>query len=239
MTAMRLLYVVLAVTTVVSAVLWTERERFGAWAGAWLPEIGSSALGILVTIAVVNRIIENRAREQASDRVHQALARIRGGFHVLADFALWDYADLHPYRYERPPKQLPQLLDHFRSGLDTRDAPWPENPRVLAATDALAGYVEQQIQRHESVLDHAFIAAGYRYIRMARMSRNMYADDEQHHDIDAWKKDALDGAIGSAKTLYEAYEPYAAGHIEKASVELREDEIASIERIRDIDGGDD
>lgn len=79
------LYAALGAISVTAVSAW-RAHWFGSWSAAWGPNLGVGAATILVTVAVVNKILERRAKEQARDRVEQALRRVSGGFFTLADF---------------------------------------------------------------------------------------------------------------------------------------------------------
>jgi hypothetical protein len=232
MTPLRRLYVALGLVLVASAILWIFRGTAGAWAAAWMPNVGVGALTILVTLAFVNRILAEREREQSRDRVEQALGRVGGGLYTLADFLAVDYAAMHGDSYERPPNDLRGLLAHWKAGLETRDRPWPENLSTLAATKAIAGYLEEQVHRHERVLDHAFVAAAYAFIRSERTGRNMYGYEEVVHDEDGWKRTALASLADDVSRLLDAYEPYAREYLDRdLAFRLRDEAIDAAELI--------
>jgi hypothetical protein len=204
---------------------------------AWLPNVATSAWSIALTVAVVERIVRSEAR----DRIAQALGRIRPGFYFFAEMAVNDYSDTHKASYERPPLAFRELLRHFRNGLDTIDAPWPRDPRLLLASKALSRYLEEQLASHGSVLDHSFIAEAHTFIRSERMSRNMYlAANERriYYDEAKWRRDALSGTIDATLRLYEAFEPHARQHLPDAAVSLRDDEIEYVELLRSIEATD-
>jgi hypothetical protein len=209
--------------------------------GNWTPNIATEAISLLLTIVVVDRVVAHRRTEDERGRVEQALRRISGDFHVLADFVLWDYADMHQGdTYRRPPHDLRGLLTHFKDGLATREGPWPSLPRILTASKAISDRLDEQISRHERVLDHAFITAAYRYIRNERMSRNMYLDPREHHDEDGWKSSALSGLSDMLTTLLDAFQPYARRYLgDDWNVVQGDDEIDYTELLRGLRDGDD
>lgn len=190
-------------------------ERTGSVRGP-LPGRRTSewAQTILVTVAVVNAILERRAKEQARDRVEQALRRVSGGFFSLGDALAWDYAALHGESYERPPNDLRGLLAHWKGGLATRDRPWPDDLHTFAGTKAIARYLEEEIGRHERVLDHAFVAAAYRFIRNEPMGRNSYHyEDIAAENVDWWRQGALESLAEDIEQLFNTYEPYARSYL--------------------------
>ena len=99
----------LRLTTRIAAVLFTV--AFGAVAvyyasdaaDAWMPSLATDAASIAVTLAIIERLIDRQRAREASGRVVQVLSRIQGDLHVLADFLVWDYSDLHRDTYVRPP----------------------------------------------------------------------------------------------------------------------------------------
>jgi hypothetical protein len=211
--------------------VWTSRLD------PWLPNVATSAWSIAVTIAVVERIVRTESR----DRIVQALGRIRPGFYTLAEMAMNDYSDMHKASYERPPAAFRELLAHFRSGLDTIDVGWRNDPAVLVASKALSRYLDEQLQRHESVLDHSFIAEAHDFIRSERMSRNMYraANEKRiYYDEDSWRRSALAGIVDATLRLYEVFERYARRYLPDAAVSLRDDEIEYVELLRSIEAPD-
>jgi hypothetical protein len=211
-----------------------------SWVHAWMPNISTGAGTIAITIAVVDRIVRHQRTSEERGRVEQALRRISGDLHALVDFALWDYVDMHPGNtYRRPPNELRALLAHWKAGFATKETPWPADPRVLTASKVLAGRLDEQIQRHERVLEHAFIAASYTYIRSERMSRNMYLDDRDHYDEDSWKNTALGGIAEDITRWLDVFEPYARRYLGSDwRVTLRDDEIDFAELIHRDDTGD-
>jgi hypothetical protein len=234
---MNRLYALLGLVALAFALGWF------IWSGTWFGDLAPNAitetLSILVTVAIVDRIVrheeERHTKEEIGDRVRQALRRIRGGFFVLADFALYDYGDMHDSdTYKRPPESLPALLDHFAEGLKT-SAALPEQPGVLTATTTLANYVEEQIQRHERVLDHNFVTAGWTFVREARMSERQYFAKFQrppHLQADNRLRVerrrqvvALDTAVTAASRLYDVFEPYASEYLDEVAVALRPEDI--------------
>jgi hypothetical protein len=88
-----------AALTVVAAaaIILDATTSFGR---LWLPEIGTSALTLLATIVVVDRVLAQREKQLARPRIEQVLGRVQGNFHTLADFALFDYERLHRDTYE-------------------------------------------------------------------------------------------------------------------------------------------
>ena len=192
--------------------------------GNWTPNIATALWSIAITIAIVDRIVERHQRNQARDRIEQALTKVRAGFHVFADFTLSDYGQMHTSRYERPPAPLRDLLSHFKDGLESADV-WLDEPSVLVASETLSRWVEEQIQRHDPVLDHSFIAAGYRLIRLTRIERNQYLDRSETFDPDRRKRIALSAMVDTVLVFYDVYEPYAEQYLDDAAVALTEDAI--------------
>jgi len=207
-TQLRGLYAALLAVAIGAVAAWRARW-FGSWSAAWGPNVGVGAATIFVTVFFVNRILERRAKEQARDRVEQALRRLSGDFYTLALFLAWDYAAMHGESYERPPNALRGLLAHWKAGLETRDRRWPEDLHTFAGAKAIARDLEEQISRHERVLTHAFVAAGYRFIRNEPVGRNSYHYEAAVYDLDGWRRAALESLAEDLEQLLNVYEPYA------------------------------
>jgi hypothetical protein len=211
---------------------------FGLWAWTnvlhdWMPNVGTEALSIAATVAIVGRIVARRRAAEESERVIQALRRISGDLHVLADFTLWDYVDMHTGdRYQRPPNDLRGLLAHWKVGLATREVPWPKDPRILSASKSISNRLDEQITRHERVLDNPFVAAAYDYMRGELISRNMYLDEREHYDDDGWKTTSLGGIADEVLRLLDVFEPYARSYLGRDwGVKLSDDSVDYAERV--------
>jgi len=105
-------------TAIAAAAILTAAKT--SWLSAWTPNIAAEALSLLLTIAVVDRVVARRQTEDARTRVEQALRRVSGGLHALTDFVVWDYNKMHQQTYLRPPNELRALLEHFIAGIETR-----------------------------------------------------------------------------------------------------------------------
>lgn len=179
-------------------------------ADAWMPNVATSAFFVAITIAVVERIVGRQRAGEESGRVLQVIRRVSGDFHTLATFLAGDYAALHDASYVRPPPELRALLNHFDDGLDSRDLPWPKSPRVLVVSKVLADHLEVEIQRHDRVLDHAFVEASYAFIRQELGARNMYFDEEDHASVEEmWRAGALRSLVEQVLRFLDVFEPYA------------------------------
>jgi hypothetical protein len=196
----------------------------------WTPNIATSAIVLALTIMVVDRIVRRQRVEEERDRVEQALRAVSGRLHSLADFILYDYANLHAASFERPPQDLRGLLAHWKAGLQTRDRPWPDDIYTLTGTKTLADELGQQIARHDRVLEHGFVAESYTFIRSERMNRNMYRAKNIRHDPDGWKTTALDSLAAKLGQFLDVYEPYVRRYLgQEWSVALPEEAIAFAE----------
>jgi hypothetical protein len=120
---MRLLYAVLAAMSAAAIILWAFRESLGPWAGAWMPNVGTSALAILITVAVVNRIVEHRERERKRPRVERALYDIGLDLRLLVSTLFSDYAFTHAATYSTPPLGTLAAIGHWVEGIPTADRP--------------------------------------------------------------------------------------------------------------------
>jgi hypothetical protein len=122
-------------------------------------------------------------------------------------------------------------MEHFRQGIATRDEDWLPDPALLGGTKALSAQLEEQIQRHEQVLPHAFIAEAYAFMRNERINRNMYLDDRAHYDEDSWRETSLGSLVNAVLILWDAYEPVAERYLGDPSVSLSQEEIDSMRNI--------
>jgi len=147
----------------------------------WTPAVVVGLVTVAVTVTLVEGILRRELTERIRDRVVQGLRHVSGTLHVLADFVLWDYVDMHSGEsYVRPPAELRALLAHWKAGLATKEGEWPASPRILTASQGIARVLEEELHRHERVLEDDFVAAGYRFIEGDLMSRNMYLDTRPH-----------------------------------------------------------
>jgi hypothetical protein len=99
--------------------------------------------------------------------------------------------------------------------------------------------VEEELQRHESVLDHSFIAEAHDFIRSERVSRDMYRENarrwirfDELFDEGGSLRDALTWTINATLRLYEAFEPYARHYLPDAAVVVSPHDAAYIELFR-------
>ena len=159
---------------------------------------------------------------------------IFGGFLQTADFVLSDYIAM-PRRYWRWKARgcLPRLLEHFCDGVETHDVEeWPERPGIFAALESLAARTEQEFQRHERVLDHEFVAAGWWFIRRTRGAENLWRRHAGDPDrIERAKRNALTIAATAALTYYNAFLPYARDFIDDPVIILTDEEIQDAEQL--------
>jgi hypothetical protein len=235
---MKWLYAGLAATALAAVAAWTLCRT--GWIQDLAPNVLTEALAILVTVAVVDRIVMRQRRQEAGGRVAQAMLALSGALYAIADFALWDYVEMHVNEgsYERPPPQLRALLLQFRGALGDRA---PSSPRVLAGIESLSQQLQEQIARHERVLDHAFIVAAYRFMRSARSARSMFADEDgSHRHPEKWRADALAVAVTAVLDFLVVLEPYAREHLPPGRwpVEVEDDEIDATERLYRSDAED-
>ena len=197
---------------------------------AWMPNAATDLASIALTVVIVERIIRQENIGEARARIHQALMSIFGDFLSAADFVLDDYIVLHRDRYERPPGDLPGLLEHFRDGVPTRDTDWPEKLGIFAALASLARHTEHQLERHDRVLDHGFVAAAWTYIRAARLARSSW--QATVGDVDQRKGVAVTRAASALLVFYGAFLPYARDFVDDPVIFLTKEEIDEAEQRR-------
>ena len=185
------------------------------WLSAWTPNIATEAISLLVTIAVVDRVVEKRDRDRARRRVEQVLSRVSGNLSFLTYVAIFDYADLHHGAgVELKSLSQRELLLHWKAGLPIVDVPWPDNPRILVASKALANTLEEQLRRHESVLEHDFVAASYRFISEERRFRDIYRRRAEYVGMTEGGRTGLDGVVSAVITFLDSFEPYATEYLD-------------------------
>ena len=194
---------------------------------AWMPNVATDAWAIGITVAVVDRIVRRERAGEARSRVHQALWQVRGELFRVNYAALWDYTLWHGASYERPPREIEAVLEHFVKGLETRDRPLPDDPHLLNATEGLARTLVEQVERHERVLDHKLVTSAYTFAQTERLVRNQYLDPTgpPHRDLDRWKSNALRLAAGAVARIHKDFRPFFRDALGDPGVELVEEDI--------------
>jgi hypothetical protein len=121
--AMRRLYIGLAAIAALMFVLWLVRDQFlGSWAANWTPNLGTEAIAILVTVAVVDRIVRGHERARLKPRVDRALQDVGSAFRTMVRLVASDYKFTHAKTFKPLPKTSLGVLDHCLENVDQEDA---------------------------------------------------------------------------------------------------------------------
>jgi hypothetical protein len=129
---MKCLYLGLAAVAALMFGLWLARDHFaGSWVAEWTPNLATDALGILVTVAVVDRIVQGRERARLKPRVDRAMRDVGGDFRMFVRTVAVDYAQTHARTFRSLPETSLGVLDHWIENLETEDT---ERPGVRDGT---------------------------------------------------------------------------------------------------------
>src|SRR5205823_4330465 len=178
-TPIRWLYVALAAVAAAAIVLWSVRESLGPWAGAWMPNVGAGAATILITVAVVNRIIEQRERERIRPRLDRVLYGIGIDWRMYVESLANDYAQTHLHSFEPIPNGTIALIDHWLASQESEDAERLEvqdggDPYPLTAAESLVTSLQRVRETDREVLEPDLIAAIDDLVEAARQGRTLY-----------------------------------------------------------------
>jgi hypothetical protein len=145
----------------------------------WTPNIATEAISLLVTIAVVDRIIDNRERLRMKPRVERALRDVGGDFRMLVRGIAWDYKATHVATFEPIPTTSLGVLDHWLANVgreDSERAIHGEDDLPAAVSQAL--HVATSLQRvrdnDKDVLEPEVVAAIDEFEEDARLAFAVY-----------------------------------------------------------------
>jgi hypothetical protein len=115
---MKLLYVGLIVVATTALILG---HLIGSWAADWAPNVATEAIAILVTVAVVDRIVRGRERARLRPRVDRAMREVGLSFQWVVRMVAMDYAQTHRDSFEAVPADSLGVLDHWTENADRED----------------------------------------------------------------------------------------------------------------------
>src|SRR5438034_4765508 len=138
-TATRLLYVFLLAIALLAVWVWRSGQQSGRanWAQDWVPGIGTSAMTILITVAVVDRILGRRERLQRQRRLRSIVGDgfvnygIYGAWQTHLNAVAGDYAEGHLNSYQRPRRDTLGLLRDWLDGQAAEDVPLRTVQRLI------------------------------------------------------------------------------------------------------------
>jgi hypothetical protein len=122
MTPLRWLYAVLGAITLAAVGFYHYRGSLGAWSADWMPNVGTSALTILATVAVVDQIIKRREEERLRPRVEAATDEVTWALHSVVASIAADYIETHVSNYEEVPSDLREIIEFWRAHRELEDA---------------------------------------------------------------------------------------------------------------------
>jgi hypothetical protein len=162
LTPLRTLYVSLCLILGAALVLWIFRENLGPWASAWMPNVGTDAAAILVTVAVIDRIVRRAEFVDKQPRLDRALKAIAGQLRTAGFVASALYVFTHSTRPDPLPTTVREALHLLRREVRTEEGP----PPLLDKDDevgALARRFDEVLRLHRSldsdVLDDELLLA--------------------------------------------------------------------------------
>ena len=100
-----------------SAVLWAVTES----ADDWLPNVATTALGIAVTITVVESIIRREASARVRPRTESVLYWLGLDIRMFTWSLIGDYTETHLHTFQPIPNDLFDLIDRWKT--DPEDTP--------------------------------------------------------------------------------------------------------------------
>ena len=119
--------------------VWRSGQQSGRanWAQDWVPGIGTSAMTILITVAVVDRILGRRERLQRQRRLRSIVGDgfvnygIYGAWQTHLNAVAGDYAEGHLNSYQRPRRDTLGLLRDWLDGQAAEDVPLRTVQRLI------------------------------------------------------------------------------------------------------------
>ncbi|MDX6453833.1 MAG: hypothetical protein QOH16_3882 [Gaiellaceae bacterium] len=172
---LRLVAVTLAAIAAVAIVI----NRMSSLLDQWAPNIATEAISVLVTIIVVDRIIDNRERLRMKPRVERALRDVGGDFRMLVRGIAWDYRATHAATFEPIPTTSLGVLDHWLANVgreDSERAVHGDNDLPAAVTHALqvATSLQRVRDNDKDVLEPEVVAAIDEFEEDARLALAVY-----------------------------------------------------------------
>jgi hypothetical protein len=152
----------------------------GSWAADWAPNVATEAIAILVTVAVVDRIVRGRERARLKPRVDRAMREVGLSFQWMTRMVAMDYAQTHRDTFEAVPADSLGVLDHWiqnadredtgRRGLEDGDA----IPIVVNVALDTAGSLKRSRDNDRDVLEPDVVAQIDDFEDGARMAYTIY-----------------------------------------------------------------
>jgi hypothetical protein len=156
------LYVALGAVAALALTLWLARDFLGSWAADWTPNLGTEAIAILVTVAVVDRIVRGRERDRLKPRVDRAMRDVGTEFRNMVWVVASDYKFTHVKTFTALPETSLGVLDHWLENVDQEDAERPSldtrEPFALARALQVATSLRRSRDDDRDVLEPDVVA---------------------------------------------------------------------------------
>jgi hypothetical protein len=162
---------ILACLAVLFFLLW----KFADASSDWFPGLATEAIGIALTIAIVERIVERAARQRVQPRVDRAYADIEDALRLMAWAVAMEYANTHDESYERPPMRVRDVLEHWLNGREKAELYPKPSDSVLIALERLATELDKVRETNMDILEPTFIVETDTLARHLRQEAQLYS----------------------------------------------------------------
>lgn len=189
---MKTLYASLIVVVAGSSVAWSVgRSTRRDFLVEWAPNLAVEALSILVTIAVVQRLLDRQEKSQAARRRRVVHDRLSGALESIGEAMVYEHADTHVEQFEPiNSRDVREIARHWGEGLTSADRPVSFMADEL--TDAV-GLAAETIHEHRTrdadILGHDLIAAMDVWERSFEITTMALRISDERSDVEPKRSD--------------------------------------------------
>jgi hypothetical protein len=203
------LYLALGTTGSAAFLLWfASGSSESGWLRSWTPNIATESLSILVTVAVVNRILEKGEQRRLKPRVDRAMRDVGGDYRMLVRAIAWDYKATHVGTFEPVPETSLGVLDHWDANVEREDTERQVHgagdiPFAISGALNTATSLQRVRESDREVLEPDVVAAIDEFEEDARLAFSVYGGLPDATRDEA-AREAIYHVVAGARQLGEA-----------------------------------